>query len=96
MGNGFEALAEPVPELCKLSTLDVDLERLEQHVFSTVHQSRRHLLVQRLPLVEETAELRLVLRERATASAHALPCVIHFDVHPERERVGQQKLACAL
>jgi hypothetical protein len=93
--NGFEAFAEPAPELCEQSSPDIDLERSEQGVLSALDESRRHLFVQRLPLVEQTPELLPVLRKRTTGVADALPCSGYVDVHPEGERARRQQLACA-
>jgi hypothetical protein len=83
----------PGPELCEQSPLDVDLERPKEDVFSAVDQPGRHLVVERLALVEETPELGLVARERPAAVSHALPRVAHVDVDPDRERMGPQQLA---
>jgi hypothetical protein len=94
--DGFGTLAEPGPEACEQSPPDVDLERLEEDVFSAVDQPSRHLLVKRVPLVEETPELGLVARERPAAVAYALPRITRVNVDPDRERAGPQQLACAL
>jgi hypothetical protein len=50
------------------------------------------LLVDRRALLEEHAEVELVLRERPVRAAHAAPGVLDVDVDMERERVLAERV----
>jgi hypothetical protein len=91
----FWSNAESARELFEHSPPDVDLQGGEQHVFGVLDHSRGYLLVQRPPLVEQTPELILVTRKRASGVTDALPCTGDVDVDPERERIAQKQLARA-
>ena len=91
-GDGLRAFAEPVRKSCEQSPPDLDLQRCEQDVFGVPHKSCRHRFVERLPLVEQSPELILVLRKRTAGVAGPPPCVGHVDDDPKSERIVQEQL----
>ena len=81
-----DELAEPLER----AALDVDACGGENDVVDVVRNDVGDLCVERAPLGEQPPELRLVLRERAVASPHALPARVDVDVEPDRQRVPER------
>ena len=79
-------LAEPLQR----SPLDVHAGGGEHDVVGIPGDDVGDLRVQRPSLVVQTAEGRLVLRERAIAALDPLPAGVDVDVEPDRQRVAER------
>src|SRR5581483_4466960 len=80
---------QELAELPERATLDMHARGGEDDVVDVARDDVGDFRVQRTPLLVQPAERRFVLRERAVASAHALPARVDVDVEPHRQRVVQ-------